>query len=83
MPTLIDLNWIAIVVAAFVGGALGATTLIGKLGVSALDGLGVVGVTMLSDSLSSGGGWRPYFIQVGDRVLDLMATGSICDEWPE
>ena len=44
-------------------------------------GFGVVAMTMLSDSLFSGWGWRLYGIQVGYRATYLVLMGAICGGW--
>jgi len=71
MSELSSLNPFAIVVAGVVSGALGA-----------LLGLGVVAMTMLSDSLFSGWGWKLYFIQMSYRATYLVLMGAICGGWP-
>ena len=51
-------------------------------GIGGLLGLGIVGMTMLSDSLFSGWGWPLYLIQVGYRAIYLVLMGAICGGWP-
>jgi hypothetical protein len=43
--------------------------------------VGIVGMTMLSDSLFSGWGWPLYLIQVGYRATYLVLMGAICGGW--
>ena len=57
--------------------AVGADGVMAGAGVGAVLGLGIVAMTMLSDSLFSGWGWRLYFIQVGYRALYLTLMGAI------
>ena len=62
--------------------AVGARGAAAGAGVGALLGLGIVAMTMLSDSLFSGWGWRLYFIQMGYRAAYLVLMGAICGGWP-
>lgn len=62
--------------------ACGVDTALGGAGIGALLGVGVVAMTMLSDSLFSGWGWKLYFIQVGYRATYLVIMGAICGGWP-
>ncbi len=73
---------VAAVSVALVVAATGAGTALAGAGVGALLGLGVVAMTMLSDSLFSGWGWPLYFIQMGYRALYLILMGAICGGWP-
>ena len=59
--------------AGWTGGAL--------IGLTA--GIGIVAMTMLSDSLFSGWGWPLYLIQAGYRVLYLIVMGVIIGAWPQ
>ena len=60
----------------------GTATLPAGIGLGVVVGLGVVAMTMLSDSLFSGWGWRLYFIQMGYRATYLMIMGAIFGAWP-
>ncbi len=62
--------------------AAGVDSLLGGAGLGAVVGLGVVAMTMLSDSLFSGWGWTLYLIQTGYRATYLVITGAICGAWP-
>lgn len=61
--------------------ATGTSSAAGGAGLGALLGFGVVAMTMLSDSLFSGWGWRLYAIQVGYRAIYLVLMGAICGAW--
>ena len=39
-------------------------------------------MTMLSDSLFSGWGWKLYVIQTSDRALYLVLVGALYGGWP-
>lgn len=58
--------------------AVGLNTWISGLSVGLLIGLGVVAMTMLSDSIFSGWGWPLYFIQTSYRVIIIVVMGVIC-----
>ncbi len=60
----------------------GVDTAIGGAGLGALLGLGIVAMTMLSDSLFSAWGWKLYFIQMSYRATYLVLMGAICGGWP-
>ena len=61
--------------------ATGASTALAGAAIGLILGLGVVAMTMLSDSLFSGWGWRLYLIQVGYRAGYLVLMGAICGGW--
>ena len=63
--------------------AAGADNFLAGMGLGLVVGLGVVAMTMLSDSLFSGWSWRLYFIQTGYRVLSIVVMGAICGAWPD
>ena len=65
----------------FLLAATGTATLLGGAGLGLVLGLGVVAMTMLSDSLFSGWGWRLYFIQMSYRAGYLVLMGAICGAW--
>ena len=65
----------------FLLAATGTQGLVGGVGVGLVLGLGMVAMTMLSDSLFSGWGWRLYFIQMGYRAIYLVLMGAICGAW--
>jgi len=71
----------AICVAIFVQ-ALNAESVVEGAVVGLLCGLGLVAMSMLSDSLFSGWGWRLYFIQMGYRAVYLALMGSTIGGWP-
>ena len=50
-------------------------------GLGAVVGLGVVAMTMLSDSLFSGWGWTLYAIQTSYRAGYLVLMGAISGLW--
>ena len=61
--------------------ATGATSLAAGVGLGAVLGIGIVAMTMLSDSLFSGWGWRLYTIQMGYRATYLVLMGAISGAW--
>lgn len=61
---------------------LAVDSLVTGAGVGALVGFGVVAMTMLSDSLFSGWGWKLYAIQMSYRALYLILIGGIYAGWP-
>lgn len=60
----------------------GADNFLAGAGLGLVIGLGVVAMTMLSDSLFSGWSWPLYFIQTGYRILAIIVMGAICGAWP-
>ncbi len=62
--------------------SLGADSLVAGIGVGLMLGLGIIAMSMLSDSLFSGWGWPLYFIQAGYRVSYVVLMGAICGIWP-
>ena len=60
---------------------LGVTSWLTGAGVGALLGFGIVAMTMLSDAVFSGWGWRLYVIQMSYRAIYLVLMGAICGSW--
>ena len=65
----------------FLVAATGSASLLAGAGVGLVLGVGIVAMTMLSDSLFSGWGWPLYFIQVGYRATYLVLMGAVCGAW--
>ena len=66
---------------AFLVAATGAASARAGAGLGAVLGIGVVAMTMLSDSLFSGWGWGLYAIQMGYRAGYLVLMGAIFGGW--
>jgi len=75
--------FIASVSLAWLIGGLGVDSIAGGAAVGALAGFGIVAMTMLSDSLFSGWGWKLYAIQTGYRAIYLVLIGAILGGWPD
>lgn len=61
--------------------SVGADSVLAGAGVGVVLGFGIVAMTMLSDSLFSGWGWRLYAIQMGYRASYLVLMGAISGGW--